>query len=138
MTGLRSTTKHEKRLYANPFLIPATALAVLVAAAVASALAVSTGQAPPLAVRRDLASTEEFSPDPSPALLAQPGGQGAIPVLASPQAVAYLGESGAAPSPPRMTPTLQVRVSGGTAVHPGAAGRRSVRRMAQPGATGPT
>jgi putative ABC transport system permease protein len=59
-----------------------------------------------------VASTEGFSPV-RPALLSQPRGQGAIPVLASPQAVAYLGgRAGSTIFAQQGLPTLHVRVSG--------------------------
>jgi len=59
-----------------------------------------------------VASTEGFSPV-RPALLTQTRGQGAIPVLASPQAAAYLGGRGASTIvAPEGLPTLRVRVSG--------------------------
>ena len=59
-----------------------------------------------------VASTEGFSPF-SPGLLAQPRGQGAIPVLASPQAAAYLGgRGGGTIIAQEGLPTLRVRVSG--------------------------
>jgi putative ABC transport system permease protein len=59
-----------------------------------------------------VASTEGFSPV-SPALLTQTRGQGAIPVLASPQAVADLGgRAGSTIFAQQGLPTLHVRVSG--------------------------
>jgi putative ABC transport system permease protein len=57
-------------------------------------------------------STEGFSPV-RPALLAQTRGQGAIPVLASPQAAAYLsGQAGSTIFAQQGLPTLHVRVAG--------------------------
>jgi putative ABC transport system permease protein len=59
-----------------------------------------------------VASTEGFSPV-RPALLARPPGQGAIPVLASPQAAADLGgTAGSTITAQEGLPTLPVRVSG--------------------------
>ena len=59
-----------------------------------------------------VASTEGFSPV-RPALLTQPRGQGAIPVLASPQAAAYLsGSGGSTITAQEGLPGLRVRVSG--------------------------
>src|SRR6202453_4408004 len=59
-----------------------------------------------------VASTEGFSPV-RPALLTQTRGQGAIPVLASPQAAAYLGgRAGATIFAQQGLPALRVRVSG--------------------------
>ncbi len=77
-----------------------------------------------------VASTEGFSPVRS-ALLTRTRGQGAIPVLASPQAAAYLGGRGrqhllrAGGPSGAAGPGLRR-----TSVHPGAAGRRSVHRAA--------
>jgi putative ABC transport system permease protein len=59
-----------------------------------------------------VASTQGFSPV-RPALLTQTRGQDAIPVLASPQAAAYLGgRAGITISAQEGLPTLRVRVSG--------------------------
>jgi putative ABC transport system permease protein len=59
-----------------------------------------------------VASTEGFSPV-RPALLTQTRGQGAIPVLASPQAAAYLGgRAGSTIFAQQGLPALRVRVSG--------------------------
>jgi putative ABC transport system permease protein len=59
-----------------------------------------------------VASTEGFSPV-SPALLARPGGHGAIPVLASPQAAADLGGTAVSTiTAQEGLPALPVRVSG--------------------------
>jgi putative ABC transport system permease protein len=59
-----------------------------------------------------VASTEGFSPI-RPALLARTRGQGTIPVLASPQAAAYLGEPGGTTiSAQQGLPTLRVQVAG--------------------------
>ena len=59
-----------------------------------------------------VASTEGFPPV-SPALLARPGGHGAIPVLASPQAAADLGATAVSTiTAQEGLPTLPVRVSG--------------------------
>jgi putative ABC transport system permease protein len=59
-----------------------------------------------------VASTEGFSPV-RPALLTQTRGQGAIPVLASPQAAAYLGgRGGSTIFAQGGLPTLRVRVAG--------------------------
>jgi len=59
-----------------------------------------------------VASTEGFSPV-RPALLTQTRGQGAIPVLASPQAAAYLGGRGGSTFDEQVgLPALRVQVSG--------------------------
>ena len=58
-----------------------------------------------------VASTEGFS-GVRPALLTQTRGQGAIPVLASPQAAAYLGRTGSTIFAQEGLPALRVQVSG--------------------------
>ena len=69
-----------------------------------------------------VASTEGFSPV-HPALLTQTRGQGAVPVLASPQAAAYFGgRAGSTILAQDGLPTLRVRVSGELQSTPGLPG----------------
>jgi putative ABC transport system permease protein len=87
-----------------------------------------------------VASTEGFSPV-RPALLAQTRGQGAIPVLASPQAATYLGgRAGYTILAQQGLPTLRVRVSGelqSTPAVPGGGAFIVLPRSAIPGASAP-
>ncbi len=88
---------------------PASTVVVTVAAGVQRLTAIVVDPASYAAL---VASTEGFSPV-RPALLAQTRGQGAIPVLASPQAAAYLGgRAGFTILAQQGLPTLRVRVSG--------------------------
>jgi putative ABC transport system permease protein len=87
-----------------------------------------------------VASTEGFSPV-RPALLTQTRGQGAIPVLASPQAAAYLGgRTGYTILAQQGLPTLRVRVSGelqSTPAVPGGGAFIVLPMSAIPGASEP-
>jgi putative ABC transport system permease protein len=86
------------------------------------------------------ASAEGFSPV-RPALLSQPRGQGAIPVLASPQAAAYLdGPGGTAITAQEGLPALRVRVAGelqSTPALPGGGAFMVLPRSAISGVGGP-
>jgi putative ABC transport system permease protein len=91
---------------ATAFVIPLT-VAVGQEIQLVTAIAVN-----PVSYAALVASTEGFSPV-RPALLTRPGGQGVIPVLASPQAAAYLGgRAGTTISAQAGLPNLRVLVSG--------------------------
>jgi putative ABC transport system permease protein len=90
----------------------ATALVIPLTVAVGQEIQLVTAIAVnPVSYAALVASTEGFSPV-RPALLTRPGGQGVIPVLASPQAAADLGgRAGTTISAQAGLPTLRIRVS---------------------------
>jgi putative ABC transport system permease protein len=87
-----------------------------------------------------VASTEGFSPV-RPALLTQPRGQGAVPMLASPQAAAYFGgRAGGTIVAQEGLPTLRVKVAGelqSTPAMPGGGAFVVLPRSALRGASAP-